>query len=401
MKKLLPLALLLLAISLGFGQSSMKYARLGELTTVEINDITLKPGWVYTALNSDFTPSKEVINRQDGNGWVDRFPAGGGSADGLGPDGVAGDVTVGNGGTTLTINNGAVNAQKIADNAINSSNKINDGIILNDDLFVQNGTRTAGHLVAISSVSNRFDLIDPSTLGGGSTLLPSNELALGTQTTNATYENRMNTVNFAGTVTVNIATDATYNHAIGTMLWFNCPGDATLTIQPESAVSGFAAVTIISGQTALLRKAGSNNWELVGVFYKKVIESNPLSRTNPETYTQLYGQTQNDYDTDGTPAAGELVLITDAAPADVENATATLTLDYFRQQDNTATDTATYNLSGVKAGATYMVLVNQAAEPAITGATKLPKSANFIANTEMLMVVVVFNTTVKYFFLEW
>ncbi|WP_136465193.1 hypothetical protein [Flagellimonas onchidii] len=96
--------------------------------------------------------------------------------------------------------------------------------------------------------------------------LPNNELSIGTQTTNGDFENVLNTLKLVGSHVVNIASDTSYDHEIGTVLWFTNNGDGGLTIQPDSGVTGFNAFSVVSPSTVLLRKNGADSWEVLGTF---------------------------------------------------------------------------------------------------------------------------------------
>ena len=109
-------------------------------------------------------------------------------------------------------------------------------------------------------------------------------------------------------------------------------------------------------------------------------------------------QTQSEYDTDGATSPGEVVFITDAAPADDFTGTV-IPLDGYYQHDDTATDTATWTLdASPKNGAVTEILINLASEPTVTGATKIAGTADFSPNTLSLLTVKhVLGTTYYYF----
>jgi hypothetical protein len=106
----------------------------------------------------------------------------GGSADGLGPDGDKGDITVGGSGTTLTIDNNVITIDKMGDNSVGTAElsdgsitaaKIQTGVIGaselamdavgTDDLDDGANSPTDGYLVAVDN-GNEFTYVDPSTL---------------------------------------------------------------------------------------------------------------------------------------------------------------------------------------------------------------------------------------------
>lgn len=115
-----------------------------------------------------------------------------------------------------------------------------------------------------------------------------------------------------------------------------------------------------------------------------------------------------DYSVSTTPptlAAGEIALRTKGPPAEVVSSTTVLNLADFKQIDDSTTDTSTWTISGDLAGGQHMVKINLSAQPSITGATPLPNSASFIANTPMIITLIVFEAIggneIGYFFTEW
>ena len=76
--------------------------------------------------------------------------------------------------------------------------------------------------------------------------------------------------------------------------------------------------------------------------------------------------------------------------------------DYYQYNMAAASSfTGAYTTTGAVAGGYAECLVNAATEPTITGATKLPNTATFIASTNMVMSVKAFGSTVKYWFTEF
>ena len=87
---------------------------------------------------------------------------------------------------------------------------------------------------------------------------------------------------------------------------------------------------------------GGNTIDLTGVdgIDADNIVSKGTARTSPTQYTDIYGQTQTNYTTDGAPSAGELVIITDASPAEVVTS-ATIEMEGWKMYDDQTTDAAT------------------------------------------------------------
>lgn len=76
-------------------------------------------------------------------------------------------------------------------------------------------------------------------------------------------------------------------------------------------------------------------------------------------------------------------------------------IHYYQYNFSAASSATTYTFTNNVAGGYAECLVNAPTEPTITGATKIPNTQAFIANTDMIMHVKVFGTTVKYWFTEF
>lgn len=72
-------------------------------------------------------------------------------------------------------------------------------------------------------------------------------------------------------------------------------------------------------------------------------------------------------------------------------------------QDNfgAASSATTFTLVNTEVGGYAEVLINAASEPTVTGATKFPNTASFIASTDMILCVKDFNGTRKFWFVEF
>lgn len=158
----------------------------------------------------------------------------------------------------------------------------------------------------------------------------------------------------------------------------------------------------ISGYTLAEQQAGGND----AIVLKDYVDTKIASDITG--YGAGVTATDNivvwDYDvnsTEPTAGVGDTVLGVNIPNAKTVTGTTVLDLGDYKQIDDTLVDTATWTLTNIKEGGHYEVLVNLATEPTITGATKIPNTAAFIANTDMLMSVKVFGSTVKYFFTEW
>ena len=76
-----------------------------------------------------------------------------------------------------------------------------------------------------------------------------------------------------------------------------------------------------------------------------------------------------------------------------------MTGNYF--QDNTGIDTAVWTLSTTKVNrSSVQILIDQASEPSITGASQLPGTNGFSANTLSTIELVCIGSNVYYFFVD-
>jgi hypothetical protein len=101
----------------GFQKSGIRFFT----NKMDIKDANNK-GLEYDADYSANFTSRSLIDKEYADGLV-----GGGGADGLGPDGAAGDLTIGGSGTTATINNNVVTDAKLSDMPNNTIKGRNGG----------------------------------------------------------------------------------------------------------------------------------------------------------------------------------------------------------------------------------------------------------------------------------
>lgn len=128
-------------------------------------------------------------------------------------------------------------------------------------------------------------------------------------------------------------------------------------------------------------------------------------RTSPLQYSDIFGQTQDDYNTDGTGSAGDLIIITDASPAEVVE-TATIAMDGWKMYDDQTADAATITLSDCDPGETLTVYINRASAPSLAGTgltfNQLPNTTAFASATTMMIIfeVAYDGTTIDYYYVE-
>ena len=91
----------------------------------------------------------------------------------------------------------------------------------------------------------------------------------------------------------------------------------------------------------------------------------------------------------------------DVAPAELKTGTVIDMNDHMQYNTGAASAATSYSLANIKAGGYAELLVNAPSEPTVTGATKLPNTATFLPNTNMLMVIKTIGTTTKFFFVEF
>lgn len=128
-------------------------------------------------------------------------------------------------------------------------------------------------------------------------------------------------------------------------------------------------------------------------------------RTSPIQYSDIYGQAQADYNTDGAGSAGDLIIITDASPAEVV-ATATIAMDGWKMYDDQTADAATITLSDCDPGETLTVYIDRASAPTLAGTgltfNQLPNTTAFAGATTMMIIfeVAYDGETIDYFYVE-
>lgn len=126
------------------------------------------------------------------------------------------------------------------------------------------------------------------------------------------------------------------------------------------------------------------------------INSDVTDLTAANAITNMYTQTEEGFEADPAPSAGELPVITNPAPADIETA-GTSTLDIsgklMLMVDDRDDDSPSFTLQNVKEGHLFIIYVNQASEPSITasGWTVTPVTDTLdwtddsLANTDLVL----------------
>ncbi|BFP39487.1 trimeric autotransporter adhesin BpaC [Flavobacteriaceae bacterium GF1] len=322
--------------------------------------------------------------------------------------------------------------------------------ILIDNLFIQNGTETAGHLLAVSTTSDRFDLIDPSTLVGSV-----DQTANYTWTGNHVYQEpvtlkkKTDTNNTQALIFQNEATTVTD----GALAWSddakglylqNLVSNKELRLEINGQLSYNGQVNIGTNQLTVGAIASSNNIETSQAVVAQQLKLNPQTTapfpengklysnnsgdtflgvggaweritttadgesgiqsdltgqpTGAEAITNMVKISQSNYDA-GTPVAGTEYIIKD--PAAMESAGST-SIDFVNSDgyavshqyyDNTINDFTSFSLVDMKAGYLLEIYLNQATEPTFTPAIAnevdgtLDWTTDNLANTDVTLYV--------------
>jgi hypothetical protein len=303
---------------------------------------------------------------------IDGLVAGGG-ADGLGPDGNVGDLTIGGSGTTATINDDAVTSAKIL-----------DGTITNTD--VNASAAIAGTKIAITPFT------DVSGTNVQTVLEEVKNESVRIYGTNAFTSTTWAIQEMAGTAGF-VPGLAIFSNTNKTSIIGGDNGVGTLvTISAESNAANITGLSIAEidsgGATSMVTK----EWvEANGSGIQEHPDSGLTGiRIGAGTEAQKAAATLD---------AEDIWISTDATPAETITGTV-IDMSGFTYIDDSAVDTATFTLTGAGAGGYAEILINEATEPTITGATQLPNTADFIAATNMLICLKSVGTTVYYFFVE-
>lgn len=126
------------------------------------------------------------------------------------------------------------------------------------------------------------------------------------------------------------------------------------------------------------------------------LKSEPASRTNEETYSNVIGQPYADSQSDGAAPSGTLVLEFDVPPAFLATGT-TLNMDDYRGYNSSISASTAYTLDVAEVGGFVYAFVNAASEPSFTGTgitvINPVDSLAFIPNDNMLAIVWMLTST--------
>ena len=233
---------------------------------------------------------------------------------------------------------------------------------------------------------------------GGSNLLPTNSLAVGGSpfTTDASFEDVVNVTGQAGTYTINLASDSTYDHEDGTILWFKNDADASITFQPDTGVTGFSAFTVFQGETVIMRKTAADTWNILGRFRfdGNEVVSNTTGLGGADKITNLVKGTKTEIESwptdenrmDVCENCPPMVVI-DSSAWDTANGTVTIEGGLTGIDDRTA-DEGTWTFNDLEAGERIIVHANRGSAPilAATGWTfnELTGTQGFNVSTDQV-----------------
>lgn len=189
----------------------------------------------------------------------------------------------------------------------------------------------------------------------------------------------------------------------------NAPTDNYL-LSFDNGSGGFTWVAPSAGSQSLSdvlsvgNSAGANNInvngnDLLGV---RRIDFNPVfSISGGTTGDVFFHNTQNRL---ASYLGSEIRYYAWTTDANAVNASSTSTLDlskYNQYGVGSPLSFTSYTLTNQKEGGYVEAIINAASEPTISGATKLPNTADFIPNADMILVIKSFgNTDARYFFVE-
>jgi hypothetical protein len=195
-------------------------------------------------------------------------------ADGLGPDGDKGDITVGGGGTTLTIDNDAVTAAQIGDPELKALAGLTSA---SNQLPYFTGAGTADTTSFTSAARNLLDDASVTamraTLGLtiGTDVAPVRRIIVSETSTafapNSAHENRMVTLSNAAPITVTLPSNASSSIAVGAeidFLWLGV-GQPTFVAGSGATVNGTPGLKLRAQYSAATaKKIATNDWVVIG-----------------------------------------------------------------------------------------------------------------------------------------
>lgn len=242
--------------------------------------------------------------------------------------------------------------------------------------------------------------------GGGGGLL-ANELSVGSDVADADHAGVRNVMLLAGNADVEIPADATYNHPVGTILYYTTQTfEGTINITFEAGVTGTALSTgTLAGPNIYFVKTAANQWESIPAGWTQV-SAHPQTDETGIRIGIFDDQASLDAATLGAADIGVCKTCTPmkvipTATWDTDNGA--VAMDGWKGVDDRTIDEPTWTFSECGFGEKLTVWINRASAPTLAGSglTFNPLPGNpFEANTEMAVYfeVGMDGTTIDYYY---
>ncbi len=257
----------------------------------------------------------------------------------------------------------------------------------------------AGSNITLSSTADQIT-INATGGGSGGSSNTVNQLSIGTNNADDTHLVTYNYLDLVGTATIVIPQDATYTFPVGTVLEYTSSGpEGTITLSYEAPATGPTDSTKESnGYAIAVQKIAANTWAAINTKTSVGVYSDAGLKTEATKITNVWEQTENGINTDGSPPAGEVVFCSDCGPAFTGTGSTVNLGDYYQYNFGAASNASTFTVTNSKAGGYVEVLVNRTGAPTVTGATLRPGTTAFVDATNMILHIKNYDGAVRYWF---